>query len=59
MTVGNKMSGCDSTHIKGKAVSKDEAGKNLDLQLIFPETKHRSVTLVDIHCETKEWEGMG
>lgn len=37
MTVGNKMGGCDSTQIKGKAVSKDEAGKNLqDLQLIFP-----------------------
>lgn len=36
MTVGNKMGGCDSTHIKGKAVSKDEAGKNLQLQLILP-----------------------
>lgn len=60
MTVGNKMSGCDSTRVKGKAVSKDEAGENLDqLQLILPETKHPSETLADIHRETKEWEGMG
>lgn len=36
MAVGNKMGGCDFTHIKGKAVSKDEAGKNIDLLLIFP-----------------------